>query len=350
MIMTIDASSLSILCQSVETFVRDGLDASANDIEVTVGAPAVAAAATPKMNRVNLFFNRFEPAGYGAGGHPQEPWLLRLHCFITAFGQDDAAENITAGEFELRMIGEVIRLFHETPVMAAVDVSGEGVRLQAVFTPLDYENLNHLWSTQNDASYRPSVAYEFALGPIVPSVKKSVPKLAGGVSAVIRSSTEKSWDMAEAISISFPARPRSVDISLVHWIPAVCFVTDGCCTESLFLDLDAIDLVNDTLAVWLAGDPAGTIAFKWLIWDSVNGWVEMDPGASAAPVSTIIDPEGSVPEALTELAMPLTAPFAGNDAQAQLIAERSYTDPLLSVEKTVKSNPILVTFYRGNAS
>lgn len=343
--MFIAESSLSILCLAIENFVRSGLDAENNTIDVTMGAPASAAGASPKMNRVNLFFNRFEPSGLASNGHPGEPWLLRLSCLITAFGQDDIPENITAGEFELRMIGEIIRIFHETPVLSNIDVNGENVRLQAVFQPLSYESINQLWSTQNDASFRPSVAYEFSLGPIVPLQRKKTDKLVGSIGTLVNSQTKQDWEKDKVTNHVFLSRKKTVDVSSIHWQPAICFFENDTCIDAIQFNLNAIDLDTRTISVWLAGDLSTDIIFKWLIWNSETGWVEQDPLITHKPVSVVIDPEGKIPAGLISMPMPFNSSMAASSAQVQLTAQRSYTDPLSELEKTVKSNPLLITFY-----
>ncbi len=344
--MAIGASSLSILCLAIENFIREGLNATENNIDVTLGAPAVAVNATPKMNRINLFFNRFEPSGYAGNGDPGEPWLLRLFCMITAFGEDDNAENISAGEFELRIIGEVIRLFHETPVLSTLNVNGEQVRLQTIFQTLNNESINQLWSTQNDASYRPSVAYEFSLGPIAPLKKKIPPKKVALVGLNTGATMDKAWDAEQTGILIFPFKMKTVDISNRHWKPAISFVVDGHCTEAMQIDLAAVDLDNDTLDIWLAGDKNTNVSFVWLIWDSNAGWLEQDALLTARPLSESINPD-AVPENLLSLGMPFDSGLTDNSAQAQLVALRNYIDPLDGISRTLRSNPLLITFYRS---
>ena len=68
---------------------------------------------------------------------------------------------------DLRLIGEVMRILHEQPVISVSNgTNGEIAQLQIVPHPLNLDNLNHIWSTQGDTAYRLSVAYEMALAPI----------------------------------------------------------------------------------------------------------------------------------------------------------------------------------------
>ena len=73
----------------------------------------------------------------------------------------------SAGENDLRLIGEVMRVLHEQPVVSLDGGTASKVAsLEIVPHPLNLDNLNHIWSTQGDTAYRLSVAYEMALAPI----------------------------------------------------------------------------------------------------------------------------------------------------------------------------------------
>jgi hypothetical protein len=164
--MPLPLSSLSRVCRSVADFVGTEIEASTHSVRVLIGSPAEAAKDAETEHRINLFFYLVEPNGFLFGEDPGETWLLRMHCLITAFG---AAESpVSAGENDLRLLGEVLRVFHERPVLPAVDIDGHTVRMQVVFEPLTLDRINHLWATQGDVPYRPSVGYEMSLLPVYP--------------------------------------------------------------------------------------------------------------------------------------------------------------------------------------
>ena len=106
--MPLPESSLSTICASITDFVRTGIGAAVNSINVSIGAPAIIAG-DDSQHRLNLFFYRFEPSGFDSDVHPNDPWRIRLFCLITAFGIDE--DIINAGENDLRLIGEVMRIF-----------------------------------------------------------------------------------------------------------------------------------------------------------------------------------------------------------------------------------------------
>ena len=75
--MPLPESSLSIICSSISQFVGSSLNAAANNITVSIGAPAEVAD-EDEDHRLNLFFYRFEPGGFDSDAHPNDPWRVRL--------------------------------------------------------------------------------------------------------------------------------------------------------------------------------------------------------------------------------------------------------------------------------
>lgn len=165
--MPLPESTISRACRSVADFLYKTLKARGYAVLVVIGPPSNAKPAVGDSNhRLNLFFHRFEPAGFGPDTLPGETAWVRAHCVMTAVAVDETP--VLAGENDLRILGEVLRIFHETPVLPPVDVGGETFRPQMVFAPLSLDDINRLWSTQKDTVYRPSIAYEIALAPIAP--------------------------------------------------------------------------------------------------------------------------------------------------------------------------------------
>ena len=139
--MPLPPSSLSRVCRSVADFLSAEIDAIQNSIRVMIGNPADASKDATTEHRVNLFFYLMEPTGFGPDAAPDEVWHLRLHCLVTAFGVDELP--VSAGENDLRLLGEVLRAFHETPILGPLDLDGDTVRLHVVFSPLTLDQIKH---------------------------------------------------------------------------------------------------------------------------------------------------------------------------------------------------------------
>ena len=64
-----------------------------------------------------------------------------MHCLATPFCVDE--NPIPAGENDLRVIGEVLRHFHENPLFD-LPVEAETFRVQVIFLTLGLDELNQI--------------------------------------------------------------------------------------------------------------------------------------------------------------------------------------------------------------
>lgn len=346
--MALPTSSVSVVCATVAEFVRLGMGAQTNHITVAIGPPGEVGN-TLDGHRLNLFFYRFEPSGFEAGVRPGQVWHIRMHCLITAFGVLD--DLVSPGENELRLLGGVMRLFRETPIMEAVETDGQVVRLQAVFIPLTEDHINQIWSTQGETYYHPSVAYEMSLGVVVPSQLSVDPPRVGALGASARASRAARFaPFAGNPSVALAPAAR-VDIADPQWAPRIAFLYQGSCLQSLAFDVASqafTDLAH--LDVWVAGDPAAQVELTWEQWSPGDGWVPAGAPIAVQPFGVGIDPD-RIPASQAgvfplELAHPFVLPATHNSGQAYLQARRSFTLYPGGPTLTVRSNPLLLTLFR----
>ena len=346
--MALPTSSVSVVCATVAEFVSLGMGAQANHITVAIGPPGEVGN-NYEGHRLNLFFYRFEPSGFEADVRPGQVWRVRMFCLITAFGVLD--DQVSPGENELRLLGEVMRLFRETPVMDAVQANGQEVRLQAVFIPLNEDHINQIWSTQGETYYHPSVAYEMSLGVVVPSQLSVDPPRVGALGAAARASRSARFSPFTGNASVALAPAARVDVADPQWAPRIAFVYQGSCLQSLAFDVGSqafADLAH--LDVWLAGDPAAEVELTWEIWSPGAGWVPVGAPIAAHPFGAGIDP-GRIPASQAgvfplELAKPFALPAGDNSGQAYLQARRSFALYPGGPTLTVRSNPLLLTLFR----
>lgn len=344
--MALPESSLSIVCTSIVQFLRNRINAAANNIDVTLGAPGEIPEGN-EQHKLNLFFYRFEPGGFDSDAHPNDPWRIRLFCMISAFGVDE--DGIPAGENDLRILGEVLRIFRETPVLATVGVNGEPVRLQVVFSPVTDEQINQIWSTQGDTPYRPSVIYEMALAPVMPSRLRVEPPRVGAFGHQARGVSAGRFAKFSGV-VRPPRVPFSrVDIEDPLWAPVLCWFIQGQCALTLSLDVGSPEFAAFTPGVWLAGDPSASVELVWEIWDR-DGWRPVGAPVAANPFSTILDPD-DVPADIPgifplQVASPVTIPVGQSAAQGLLYARRTVAPAPGGPSVTVRSNPLLLSLYR----
>ncbi|HEV8579147.1 MAG TPA: DUF4255 domain-containing protein [Thermoanaerobaculia bacterium] len=339
--MALPASSLSQVCRSIADFVSNRLEAAQRNIQVRIGSPASAAPAQNDTDhRVNLFFYRIEPNGFGPAAAPDETWLLRLSCLVTTFGVEE--DQISAGENDLRLLGGVLSAFHERPILDPVAINGTTVRPQVVFQPLGMEDINHLWATQGEVAYRPSVAYEMALVPVPPRTPRIGGPMVGGVSFEVRSGVEHSGaPFAGQELLPPPVIAREVDTRREDWAPRICFVASGACVESVSFAVGSPELAAFAPRVWVAGIDGAAVRLRWEIWDAQTGWRPGGTDVNTTATGPLLDPDQ--PAGATTVAV--TLPFDDHAGQSALYAERTFNRAVDGVQITVRSNPLLVNLF-----
>lgn len=336
--MPLEASPLSQVCKGIRAYLDGEINGPDRDkVNVILATPAETAAdaAGESNHRLNLFFYRFEPAGLFPDNLPGQTGWLRAFCLVTPFGIPE--DGIGAGENDLRLIGEVVRIFQEKPVFR-LTLDGADYHLQVIFQSFGLDQLNQLWSTQGDTTYRPSVMYEISLAPVVP-VDPAIPApLAGGFGVRIHAELDPA---AEAVSSRVPEVPTLVpDTGRVDWTPAVAWVTGDSCAFSLSFAVGSAALTAFVPRVWLAGKVGETVRLRWQTWDAAQGW------QAGSVVNAVVPSPSIVPEAVAGApVVDLTLPFTNRVGQMLLHAERDYARPADGVIVTLQSNPLLISLY-----
>jgi len=311
---------------------------------VLIGIPAIAApTAAVNEHRVNLFFYRIEPSGFFPDVATDDIWRVRLHCLVTPFGRNEG--QISAGENDLRLLGEIVRVFHETPILPELEVTGQQVRMEALFHPLTLDEINHLWGTQGDVAYRPSVAYELTLLPVIPSRLSTGSPLVGVTGAQVYGRMDaRHAPFTEGGATWFPeVHVRRVTGELEEWAPAICLVHEGVCVDSLGFALGSAALTAFTPQVWVAGPSGAAVTLVWEIWDSTQGWRTAVTTKSTTASGDELDPAN----AAGATTVSFTLPFTNHTGQAVLYAERNYTRASDGAALKVRSNPVLVNLYQA---
>lgn len=333
--MALPTSSLSRICKSVSDFIEEEMEANSNSIRVMIGSPAEAAKIEDE-HRINLFFYLVEPAGFGDAA-PNEIWRVRLQCLVTAFGI--AEGPITSGENDLRLLGGVLRTFHESPILPSFNLDGLGVRLQVVFIPLTLDQINHIWSTQGDVAYRPSVAYEMALAPIPPSELAVEGPMVGSIGVDVQK--DLGFHPFGGVPLAPVVLVRTVDTAHPDWTPRICVVSGGDCAENLSFALDDPALPAFTPKVWVAGLPGSPVTLRWESWEEGVGWTALADHVDTQATSAAIDPD-AVGSAVT---VDAPMPFKNKAGQLVLYAVRNANRFPDGLPIEVRSNPILIGLY-----
>ena len=336
--MALPLSSLSRICRSIADFLGAEMEANSNSIRVLLGNPADAAKEFDTEHRVNLFFYLVEPSGFGSFD-PDETWLVRLQCLVTAFGISE--NQVSAGENDLRLLGGVLRVFHENPILPAYDLDGTPVRAQVVFNPFTLDQINHIWSTQGDVAYRPSVAYEMALAPIPPSELRVPGPLVGSIGVDVFKDLKPHPFGGNHIGPMVIV--RTVNTDRPDWTPRLCLVDGGECAESLSFAVGSPELTAFTPHAWVAGLPGSPVTLRWESWEAGTGWTSLPNHVDTQASSVVLDPAAA--GAATTVAAPM--PFKDRAGQLVLYAVRDAERFPDGLAIQVRSNPVLINLYEG---
>lgn len=339
--MAMPDSSVSKIGAYVREFLKGKMDASTNHIDIKIGTPADAANTSTSNNVVNLFFYRFDTSGFEAALRPGEIRHIRMYCLITPFGKDDDAEHISAGENDLRMLGNIMRIFHENPI-----INDSELYLHVIFLPLSDEQINQVWSTQGETTYRPSVVYEMSLALIVPGVLWGGAPLVGALGTQLAGMSARHTRFSDVTAAAPPVVKSTVNLADPAWIPKICFIYNGQCVQSLSLNVDNSDFSSFEPQVWIAGDSSKSVNLVWEVWEK-PGWSKAGPPILVHPFNTDIDPD-DIPKSSgfpLSINLPSTLTLTGGEfsKQALLYATRS----IVGQPSEIKSNPLLVNVYRN---
>lgn len=335
-------------------------------------------------NCLNLFFFDVNYDGYPADGTSDNPFFVRLHCLITAIGHKtrepesptSASErDVSKGENELRLIGEVMRTLHQQPILMVSDVDGNDIaQLQVVPHPMNLDNLNHIWSTQNEVSYRLSVAYEMALAPIPHRLATEISPRVGELQPVSwgAMSRESGREREGAISLYPEVEFLEVDTAAEDWAAHICHVqTIDPTSKQLNYVFRASGDLTLPQQILLAGREGASVSLFWNVWrrksdNSIVAWksgiadaltptklIENAPPSTDPFLPALIDPDNIDTRRVFQVRLPDEVREADTRSwQAMLTAVREWVHEVpegsgINVTTQLVSNTVL--FYGGTS-
>lgn len=347
-------SALSDAANKLRTLLLSGIGDLAEVKQIRIGHPKDTLEDMEKekdKNHLNLFFYNVSYDGYPADGLSDDPFYVRIYCLITAVGAKSGALNAPSpGENDLRLIGEVMRILHEQPVVS-VDRGLNDViaQLQIVPHPLNLDDLNHIWSTQGDTAYRLSVAYEMALAPIPLAKAVERSSLVGEIGTMVQADMHRAPIPAGGFGIEThaPAVPAvTVDAkNNPDWSPHI-FLYNAASKRLAYTFLVFKSQLPQPgplpLKVLVAGMPSEQVDLVWETWNPGSGvWVRSSSSQRLSINTSSIDPQKVDPGLAVDIDLPLQ-----DKGQATLYAERAWKRPDGSTV-TLRSNPLLVTVHEA---
>lgn len=139
---------------------------------ILLGHPAHVTPASSAQAVSIYFFHAYVPGNSGAVD-PTMPLDTIVHCLITPLGVATTApgaggDDISSGENDLRLLGQIMRCMHENPLLRVADANAAGI-CEVEITPLELtiDDLSRIVPTAPaTGGFRPSVAYALALLPL----------------------------------------------------------------------------------------------------------------------------------------------------------------------------------------
>lgn len=333
-------TALSVTARELRSYLAPKLGLALT--QVTIGPPSAAAreqeaTLSNPQDLFNLFFYRAEYDGT-PGATSDDPIYVRAHCLLTSFGLTDSATGgLSAGEKDLRLIGEAMHWLHRQPFVRIRNEAGDEVaQLQVVPTPLSLDDINHIWATQGELPYRLSVSYEFALLPLPLATPVARAPRVGRLGAAVGTMAGP-----ERIGpLDFQVPEIRVSTAERSWAPAIVLVDAH--NQLRYAFTFPVAEAPEEVQVLGAGAPGATVDLIWERWEAATGWQPAGTVADGLPLrSETIDPDQVASYRATSVSLPSTA-----RGQLQLTAQRTFTRPDGGVG-TVRSNPLLISLHEG---
>ena len=337
------ASFLSDTTEIIRAHLSAALFPIDSAYEVTVDSPSGVKRHQDKVTdkgALNLFFYRFEPAEFFPENAANERWHVRAKCLVTAFSIDGreslggADTDVPAGQIDLRVLGSVMRHYHESPVILD---AAKGLHLEVVPGLLSSEEINQIWVSQHDVPYRPSLLYEFALLPVEPKKygKPSLPVVAGGALKSVFARIGAPDAPVQAPPQS-PYMEGALDDS---WAPLISFIVQSGPPAQA---VQSVSGGGGQLALWIAAPQAQSVRLVWQrdvggVWTDIDApaaWPSIAVPSQPAGLQSIIDP-GRADVAVTT---PVNAPSASPGSYL-LYAAREHPS---GAGAFIRSNPLIL--------
>ena len=338
------ATSLSVVANTM----RDFLGANIPDLDgIFISHPkeAVEQMGGEGKQYLNIFCYQVEYGGYPADGVSQDPFYLRVNCLLTPLASKEpgpAESNVSAGENDLRIIGEVLRLFHKHPVLM-ISEGDEQAHLQVVLHPLSLDDINHLWSSQGEVPYRLSVAYQLSLLPVPLGEAKRRAPLVGFIGSDVQGEETAPVMPAEGFEIKVSAPVVSkleVDTSRADWAPQIAFLdAQGRLCYTLSYPADDLPAQLNLLVAGVAGQSVTLTWEQWAAAAEPGPWHPVGDEQTVQARAALIAADQTEPP-LNSLVQAVNVPITGA-GQGLLYARREW-QRYDGVAVVLRSNPLLV--------
>lgn len=333
-------SSFSKVCSALSRHISDNIIDDGSDVRVVIGKPADAEPAEQDSDhKINLFFYRIDPYQFSPDTASGETLLTKTYCLITPFAVTE--DNISSGENDLRFLGEVMRVLHEKPFVN-VAIGEDQFFVQIIQQGLSTDEINQIWSNQRDVTYRPSVAYEVSITPIIPTEKKVPAPLVGEISFVSIADVEESKHREVSADDGVSFRPIFdkifVDTRRNLWEQQISFAREKMLFQSISTPLNGFSTELAKYKLVVAGEKGEKVKLTWSKWATDSGWQDLADTKEIKIDSNTVDYKDST---VKEFA--INPPSVTEKCQLLLKATRE-----LENGSAISSNPLIISVYEDS--
>lgn len=180
-------TTLSMAARALRTHIATNTDLE--ETNVLLGHPASVQILNGTDPYLSVYFFSVYPAANSADIRPKERLDTIVHCIVTPLAKNptSSASQITSGEEDLRILGQVMACMHEWRLLIVNDMDEEPVcSVEIIPLELSMDKLSKIVPTQPEGGFRPTIAYELSLIPLFtkesPPIEPEVKVVTYGVS------------------------------------------------------------------------------------------------------------------------------------------------------------------------
>lgn len=167
--MALHTSGLSIAALALRGLLAENIE-GITESQIMLGPPAkINESDLNTSPRINIFcYNVLYdvPVTTMLG---QENPVVTQQFLLTPIGCAQPEIHLTAGEADLRILGELMRVLYQNPVLAIYSDDAPVCKTNLSMRNVSLEEQGKIWGAQKDAIFRPSIACDLLTVPIVPT-------------------------------------------------------------------------------------------------------------------------------------------------------------------------------------
>lgn len=230
------STNLSLVARALRIHIAANTEI--DEEHVLIGHPASVQLISGTDPHLSVYFYSIYPAANSGDIRPDGPLDTIAHCIMTPLAKSSGNPNqITQGEEDLRILGQVMTCMHGWRAMVVMDIDEKPVcRVEIIPLELTVDKLSKIIPVQPREGYHPSIAYELSLIPLFTnrpvSTESEVKVVTYGVSPDMNDELNESKHFPQKYIKAFVKAHENI-ASSDDWKPQL-YLLDKTKRESLF--------------------------------------------------------------------------------------------------------------------